>query len=87
MHGKGANSFSCAAKRQLRPMRRAANRWGKDTRGIGFYFFVAGVLCITLGMVWGIHMAVSGDHAMAGALPTSIWSAGSPWVCSACIIP
>jgi len=36
-------------------------------RGIGFYFFIAGVLCITLGMIWGIHMAVSGDHAMAGA--------------------
>lgn len=36
-------------------------------RGIGFYFFVVGVLCITLGMVWGIQMSISGDHALASA--------------------
>tara|TARA_R110002020_G_scaffold243498_2_gene457034 strand:- start:6863 stop:7240 length:378 start_codon:yes stop_codon:yes gene_type:complete len=36
-------------------------------RGIGFYFFLAAVLCVTLGMIWGIHMAISGDHLMAGA--------------------
>lgn len=36
-------------------------------RGIGFYFFMAAVLCVTLGMFWGIHMAISGDHALAPA--------------------
>lgn len=36
-------------------------------RGIGFYFFMAAVLCVTLGMIWGIHMAISGDHLMSGA--------------------
>jgi len=36
-------------------------------RGIGFYFFLAAVLCVTLGMGWGIHMAISGDHLMSGA--------------------
>lgn len=36
-------------------------------RGIGFYFFIAGVVCITIGMFWGIQMSISGDHALAGA--------------------
>jgi hypothetical protein len=36
-------------------------------RGIGFYFFIAGVLCVTLGMFWGIGMAISGDHTLAPA--------------------
>ncbi|MBC7281283.1 hypothetical protein [Hoeflea sp.] len=36
-------------------------------RGIGFYFFVFGALCVTLGMFWGIAMAISGDHTLAGA--------------------
>jgi hypothetical protein len=36
-------------------------------RGIGFYFFLAAVLCVTLGMLWGIQMAISGDHALAPA--------------------
>lgn len=36
-------------------------------RGIGFYFFIVGVLCVTIGMLWGIHMAISGDHTMGGA--------------------
>ncbi|WP_417418492.1 hypothetical protein [Hoeflea sp.] len=36
-------------------------------RGIGFYFFVIGVLCVTLGMFWGIQMSISGDHMLAGA--------------------
>ena len=36
-------------------------------RGIGFYFFVAGALCVTLGMFWGIQMSVSHDHGMAPA--------------------
>jgi len=36
-------------------------------RGIGFYFFVIAVLCVTLGMLWGIHMAISGNHTMAPA--------------------
>ena len=36
-------------------------------RGIGFYFFIAGVLCVTLGMFWGIQMAISGNHMLAPA--------------------
>jgi len=36
-------------------------------RGIGFYFFIVGVLCVTIGMGWGIHMAISGDHLLAPA--------------------
>ncbi|KGF66781.1 signal peptide protein [Hoeflea sp. BAL378] len=36
-------------------------------RGIGFYFFLAGALCVTAGMFWGIGMAISGDHTMGGA--------------------
>ncbi|KJS14572.1 MAG: signal peptide protein [Hoeflea sp. BRH_c9] len=36
-------------------------------RGIGFYFFVFGALCVTAGMGWGIEMAISGDHRLAGA--------------------
>lgn len=36
-------------------------------RGTGFYFFIFGVLCVTLGMFWGIQMSISGDHALTGA--------------------
>jgi cbb3-type cytochrome oxidase subunit 1 len=36
-------------------------------KGIGFRFFAAAVVCVTLGMAWGIHMSVSGDHSMAPA--------------------
>ena len=36
-------------------------------RGIGFYFFIAGVLCVTIGMLWGIQMSISGDHSLGGA--------------------
>ena len=40
---------------------------GDDMRGIGFYFFGLGALCVTLGMFWGIQMSISGDHMLAGA--------------------
>ena len=40
---------------------------GKSMRGIGFYFFIAGVLCITIGMFWGIQMSITEDHTMSGA--------------------
>ncbi len=36
-------------------------------RGIAFYFFAFAVLCVTIGMLWGIQMAASGDHALAPA--------------------
>lgn len=36
-------------------------------RGIGFYFFGLGAICVTIGMCWGIQMAASGDHLMAPA--------------------
>lgn len=41
--------------------------WGEDMRGIGFYFFGLGAVCVTLGMFWGIQMSISGDHMLAGA--------------------
>jgi hypothetical protein len=36
-------------------------------RDIAFVFFLAAVLCVTGGMIWGLQMAASGDHAMVGA--------------------
>lgn len=36
-------------------------------RGIPFYFFLAGALCVSAGMLWGITMASSGNHTLAGA--------------------
>lgn len=39
----------------------------KELRGIAFYFFVAGAICVTLGMFWGIQMSASQNHELAGA--------------------
>ena len=36
-------------------------------RDVAFVFFLAAVLCVSVGMVWGIQMAISGDHRMSGA--------------------
>jgi hypothetical protein len=36
-------------------------------RGVAFVFLVAAVLCVTAGMMWGLQMAASEDHSMAGA--------------------
>lgn len=36
-------------------------------RGIAFYFFAFAVLCVTVGMFWGIRMSASGNHALASA--------------------
>lgn len=36
-------------------------------RDVAFVFFLAAVLCVSVGMAWGIQMAISGDHLMAGA--------------------
>lgn len=36
-------------------------------RGIAFYFYLAGVICVSLGMIWGIQMSASTDHTLAGA--------------------
>lgn len=36
-------------------------------KGIAFTFFVTGVVAVVFGMGWGLQMAASGDHAMAGA--------------------
>ena len=36
-------------------------------RDIAFIFFLAAVLCVTGGMVWGLQMAASNDHTMVGA--------------------
>lgn len=36
-------------------------------RDIGFVFFLAAVLCVLAGMAWGIQMAISQDHLLAGA--------------------
>lgn len=36
-------------------------------RDVAFVFFLAAVLCVTGGMIWGITMAATGDHSMVGA--------------------
>lgn len=36
-------------------------------RGVGFGFYALGVLFVIAGMVWGIFMAATGDHAMLSA--------------------
>jgi len=36
-------------------------------KNIAFYFFGAAVLCVTVGMFWGIQMSISHDHIMAPA--------------------
>lgn len=36
-------------------------------RGIAHYFMLAAVVSVTLGMIWGLKMAISGDHAMRSA--------------------
>ena len=36
-------------------------------RDTAFWFFALAVVCVTGGMLWGIQMAASGDHAMVGA--------------------
>lgn len=36
-------------------------------RGISFWFFSTASLYVTLGMIWGIMMAASGDHTLAPA--------------------
>ena len=36
-------------------------------RDIAFVFLLAAVLCVTAGMLWGIQMAISGDHLLAPA--------------------
>lgn len=36
-------------------------------KGIALYFLVTAALAATGGMVWGIQMAISGDHLLGGA--------------------
>lgn len=36
-------------------------------RDTAFIFFVAAVLCVSVGMAWGIQMAISQDHLLSGA--------------------
>ncbi|MCC2609190.1 hypothetical protein [Neorhizobium petrolearium] len=36
-------------------------------KNIAFYFFGAAVLCVTVGMFWGIQMSISHNHTMAPA--------------------
>lgn len=36
-------------------------------RGISFWFFMTAVVYVTLGMIWGIVMAATGDHRLAPA--------------------
>jgi cbb3-type cytochrome oxidase subunit 1 len=36
-------------------------------KGIAFAFFTVAVMCVTLGMAWGIEMSISGDHLLAPA--------------------
>ena len=36
-------------------------------KGTAFNFFAFAAVCVLVGMLWGIHMAASGDHSMSGA--------------------
>jgi len=36
-------------------------------KGVAFNFFATGAVFVTLGMIWGIVMAISGDHTFAGS--------------------
>ncbi|UOA28871.1 hypothetical protein [Pseudosulfitobacter sp. DSM 107133] len=36
-------------------------------RGIAHYFMLAAVISVVLGMIWGLQMAISGDHTMLPA--------------------
>ncbi|MDU8929456.1 hypothetical protein RXV86_18870 [Alisedimentitalea sp. MJ-SS2] len=36
-------------------------------KGVALYFFVTATVAVTLGMIWGIQMSASGDHALGGA--------------------
>jgi len=36
-------------------------------RGIAFYFWMVAIICVTIGMVWGIQMSASHDHRFSGA--------------------
>lgn len=36
-------------------------------RGIAFVFFLAAVLSVLIGMIWGIQMSISGDHFLSPA--------------------
>ena len=36
-------------------------------KGIAFAFFATGALAVTVGMLWGIQMSISQDHALAPA--------------------
>lgn len=36
-------------------------------RGIGLLFFASGVVYVTLGMLWGIHMGIAQDFTLAPA--------------------
>lgn len=34
---------------------------------VAFYFFMSGVLAVTIGMIWGIQMSMTGDFDLAPA--------------------
>jgi cbb3-type cytochrome oxidase subunit 1 len=36
-------------------------------KGIAFRFLLTGVIAVTIGMAWGLQMAISHDHTMAPA--------------------
>lgn len=36
-------------------------------KGIAFLFFLTAVLCVSIGMGWGIQMSASQDHSLYGA--------------------
>ncbi|MFC3119168.1 hypothetical protein ACFOHS_17120 [Jhaorihella thermophila] len=40
---------------------------GQEMRGPALAFFATGAVAVTIGMAWGIAMAASGDHSLAGA--------------------
>lgn len=36
-------------------------------KNVGLWFLVTAVICVTLGMVWGIEMSIRADHLMSPA--------------------
>jgi cbb3-type cytochrome oxidase subunit 1 len=36
-------------------------------KGVAFYFFVTGVIAVTIGMIWGIQMSATNSFTMAPA--------------------
>ncbi len=36
-------------------------------KGVAYWFFTLAVVYVTLGMIWGIQMSITGDHSLSPA--------------------